>query len=58
MAIAADDPGADLDRLTPQADQRPVLGRFGCCQGSRDVAEIVSEILKLKHERVGRQWPA
>ena len=47
IAAVADDLGADLDELLPQAGQRPVLDRLRCCQGAQEVAEIIGEGLQL-----------
>ena len=49
----ADDLGADLDQLLPQAGQRPVPDRLGRCQGAQEVADIVGEGVKLKAGSVG-----
>ena len=39
VAAMADDLGTNLDQLLPQAGQRPVLDRLGCCQCAKEVAE-------------------
>ena len=43
IAAVADEFGADLDQLLPQAGERPVLDRLGRCQRAQEVAEIVGE---------------
>jgi hypothetical protein len=58
IAAVAGDLHADLDQLLPQAGQRPVLDRFGCCEGAQEVAEIVGESMKLKSDSVGRERSA
>ena len=47
-----------FDQLLIEAGQRPVLDRLGCCHGTQEVAEIVSESVKLKPDRIGRERPA
>jgi len=53
IAAVADELGADLDQFLPEAGQRPLLDWLGCRQRAEEVAEIVSECVKLKPDRVG-----
>ena len=54
----ADQPGADLDQLLPEAGERPVFDRLGRCQRAQEVAEIVGERVKLKPHGIGSERPA
>src|SRR6516162_5760165 len=54
----ADNLGADLDQLFPQASQRPRLRRFGHRQRAHEVTEIVGQCVELEAHRVGREGPA
>ena len=58
IAAVANDLRADLDQLLPQAGQRPVLDRFGCCEGAQEVAEIVGEGVKLETDCIGGERAA
>ena len=58
VAAVADDLGADLDQLLAQAGQRPRLRRLGHRQRSHEVAEVVSEHMKLKADGIGGEGTA
>ena len=53
IAAMADDLRTDLDQLLLQARQRPIFDRLGRRQRAQEVAEIVSERVKLKSNGVG-----
>jgi hypothetical protein len=55
MPAMADDLRADLDELLFQARQRPLLDRLRRRQRAQKVAEIVSERMELKTNRVGSE---
>jgi hypothetical protein len=55
IASVTDDLGADLDQLLLQAGQGPVADRFGCHQSAQEVAEIVSDSVQLKTDRIGSE---
>ena len=57
IATVADDLRADLDQLLLQARQRPVLDRFGRRQRAQEIAEIVSQRMKLEPDGVGGERP-
>ena len=57
IAAVADDLRADLDQLLPQAGQRPVLDRFGCCEGAQEVAKVVSESMQPEPDRLDDRRP-
>jgi len=54
----ANDLRADLDELFLQACQRPILDRLRRRQRAQEVAEIVSERVKLKTDGVGGERTA
>ena len=54
----ADNLGADLDQLFPQAGQRPRRRRFGHRQCAHEVTEIVGQCMELEAHRVGDEGPA
>jgi hypothetical protein len=58
VAAVADDLGADLDQLLPQAGQRPRLRRLRHGEGSHEIAEIVCQGMELKANRVGGEGAA
>jgi len=49
---------ADLDQLFLQARQRPVFDRFRRRQRAQEVAEIVSQRMKLEANGVGGETAA
>ncbi len=52
VTAVAHDPRADLDQLLAQRGQRPVLDLLRQGQRPNEIAEIVSERMKLKPDRV------
>src|SRR6516225_11269962 len=52
------DLGTDLDELLFQARQRPILDRLWRRQCAQEVAEVVSERMKLQTHRVGSERSA
>lgn len=58
IAAVADELGADLDQLLPQAGQRPLFDLLRCRQRAQEVAEIVGELMKLKPDGGGSERPA
>ena len=52
VAAMSHDLGADLDQLLPQRGQRPVLDLLRQRQCTQEVAEIISEHMELKPDRI------
>ena len=50
----ADDLGADLDQLLPQAFQRPILDRLRRDQRAQEISEIVGQRMKLTTNPYGQ----
>jgi hypothetical protein len=53
VAAVADDLRAGLDQLLLEAGQRPIFDRLGRRQRAQEVAEILSERVKLESDGVG-----
>ena len=57
IVAVSDDLGTNLDELLLQADQRPAPYRLGRCQCAQEVAEVVSESMKLEPDRLDDRRP-
>ena len=53
VARMRDDPGTDLHELLPEAGQRPVRDCLGQRQRAQEIAEIISESMKLEPHSIG-----
>jgi len=58
IAAVAHHVRADLDQLFRQACQRPVLDRLGRRQCAQEIAEVVSERMKLERNGIGGERSA
>ena len=58
VADVANDLRPNLDQLLAQAGQRPRLSRFGDRQRAHEIAEVISERVKLQQDGIGGEGAA